>query len=65
VLLSIGGHEMGQGIRTTLTAAVARMLAVPLESVVVLVGDTRVAPQHPAFDLDAQFLRRLASRPPH
>jgi xanthine dehydrogenase YagR molybdenum-binding subunit len=46
VVLSIGGHEMGQGIRTALAAAVARKLAIPRESVVVLVGDTRVAPQH-------------------
>ena len=46
VLLGIGGHEMGQGIRTALAAAVARTLAIPPESVAVLVGDTRVAPQH-------------------
>src|SRR6267142_2077883 len=46
VRLSIGGHEMGQGIRTALAAAVARKLAVPPEGVVVLVGDTRIAPQH-------------------
>jgi len=38
VLLRIGGHEMGQGIRTALAAAVARKLAVPPEGVVVLVG---------------------------
>jgi xanthine dehydrogenase YagR molybdenum-binding subunit len=46
VRLSIGGHEMGQGIRTALAAAVARKLAVPPGGVVVLVGDTRIAPQH-------------------
>src|SRR5882757_1970680 len=46
VRLSIGGHEMGQGIRTALAAVVARKLAVPPEGVVVLVGDTRIAPQH-------------------
>jgi xanthine dehydrogenase YagR molybdenum-binding subunit len=46
VFLGIGGHEMGQGIRTALAAAVARELAVRPESVTVLVGDTRVAPQH-------------------
>ena len=46
VLLGIGGHEMGQGIRTALAAAVARKLAIPPESVEVLVGDTRIAPQH-------------------
>jgi xanthine dehydrogenase YagR molybdenum-binding subunit len=46
VLLGIGGHEMGQGIRTALAAAVARTLAIPTEAVEVLVGDTRIAPQH-------------------
>src|SRR5258705_2496288 len=37
---------MGQGIRTALAAVVARKLAVPPEGVVVLVGDTWIAPQH-------------------
>jgi xanthine dehydrogenase YagR molybdenum-binding subunit len=46
VFLGFGGHEMGQGIRTALAAAVARALSIPPESVAVLVGDTRVAPQH-------------------
>ena len=45
MLLGIGGHEMGQGIRTALAAAVARTLAIPTEAVEVLVGDTRIAPQ--------------------
>jgi xanthine dehydrogenase YagR molybdenum-binding subunit len=46
VFLSIGGHEMGQGIRTTLAAAVSRKLGVPAEKVVAVIGDTRAAPQH-------------------
>jgi xanthine dehydrogenase YagR molybdenum-binding subunit len=46
VFISIGGHEMGQGIRTALAAAVGRKLGVPPANVVALVGDTRAAPQH-------------------
>jgi xanthine dehydrogenase YagR molybdenum-binding subunit len=44
--ISIGGHEMGQGIRTALAAAVARKLGVSPVEVVALIGDTRAAPQH-------------------
>jgi xanthine dehydrogenase YagR molybdenum-binding subunit len=46
VVISVGGHEMGQGIRTALANAVARKLGVPPEHVVAVVGDTRAAPQH-------------------
>ena len=46
VLISIGGHEMGQGIRTALAAAVSRKLGVPAERVEAVIGDTRAAPQH-------------------
>jgi xanthine dehydrogenase YagR molybdenum-binding subunit len=46
VFLSIGGHEMGQGIRTALAAVVARKLGVSPEQVTIEIGDTRVAPQH-------------------
>jgi xanthine dehydrogenase YagR molybdenum-binding subunit len=46
VLISVGGHEMGQGIRTALAAAIARKLGVPAERVAAVIGDTRVAPQH-------------------
>nr|WP_298720977.1 xanthine dehydrogenase family protein molybdopterin-binding subunit [uncultured Steroidobacter sp.] len=46
VTISVGGHEMGQGIRTALANAVSRKLDVPLEKVSVVIGDTRVAPQH-------------------
>ncbi|HEU4620077.1 MAG TPA: xanthine dehydrogenase family protein molybdopterin-binding subunit [Gammaproteobacteria bacterium] len=45
-LIQVGGHEMGQGIRSALTAAIARKLAIPPEDVLVEIGDTRVAPQH-------------------
>jgi xanthine dehydrogenase YagR molybdenum-binding subunit len=46
VVISIGGHEMGQGIRTALANAVGRKLGVPPEQVAAVIGDTRVAPQH-------------------
>jgi xanthine dehydrogenase YagR molybdenum-binding subunit len=46
VFISIGGHEMGQGIRTALAATIARKLGVSAEQVVAIVGDTRAAPQH-------------------
>jgi xanthine dehydrogenase YagR molybdenum-binding subunit len=46
VTISIGGHEMGQGIRTALANAVARKLGVPTRQVTAVIGDTRAAPQH-------------------
>ena len=46
VIISIGGHEMGQGIRTALANAISRKLAVCAEDVTAIVGDTRAAPQH-------------------
>jgi xanthine dehydrogenase YagR molybdenum-binding subunit len=46
VVISIGGHEMGQGIRTALANAVSRRLGIPAEKVGAVIGDTRVAPQH-------------------
>ncbi|HEY9227786.1 MAG TPA: molybdopterin cofactor-binding domain-containing protein, partial [Gemmatimonadaceae bacterium] len=46
VVLGIGGHEMGQGIRTALAAVVSRKLGVPVERVTTVVGDTRIEPQH-------------------
>lgn len=45
-VISIGGHEMGQGIRTALANAVSRRLGLPVEKVTAVIGDTRVAPQH-------------------
>jgi xanthine dehydrogenase YagR molybdenum-binding subunit len=46
IFISVGGHEMGQGIRTALAAAVGRKLGVPAERIVAVIGDTRAAPQH-------------------
>jgi xanthine dehydrogenase YagR molybdenum-binding subunit len=46
VVIGVGGHEMGQGIRTALANAVSRKLGVPPEKVRAVVGDTRAAPQH-------------------
>jgi xanthine dehydrogenase YagR molybdenum-binding subunit len=46
VVISVGGHEMGQGIRTALANTVSRKLNVPAEKVKVIVGDTRAVPQH-------------------
>jgi xanthine dehydrogenase YagR molybdenum-binding subunit len=46
IFISIGGHEMGQGMRTALAAAVGRKLGVPAANVVAEIGDTRTAPQH-------------------
>lgn len=46
VFIDVGVHEMGQGVRTALAAAVAARLRVPAESVVAEIGDTRGTPQH-------------------
>jgi xanthine dehydrogenase YagR molybdenum-binding subunit len=46
VVISIGGHEMGQGIRTAIANAISRKLSVPVERVITVIGDTRAAPQH-------------------
>ena len=46
VRVAVGGHEMGQGIRTTIAVLVARSLGVPVDAIEVLIGDTAVAPQH-------------------
>jgi xanthine dehydrogenase YagR molybdenum-binding subunit len=46
VTIRLGGHEMGQGIRTAIANAVARKLSVPARQVTVVIGDTRAAPQH-------------------
>jgi len=46
VVIGVGAHEMGQGIRTALANAVSRKLGVPAEQVSAIVGDTRAAPQH-------------------
>jgi xanthine dehydrogenase YagR molybdenum-binding subunit len=46
VVVTIGGHEMGQGMRTALAAAVGRKLGVPAAIVATVIGDTRAGPQH-------------------
>ena len=44
--IHVGGHEMGQGIRTAITQTITGDLGVPAGSITVDVGDTRVVPQH-------------------
>ena len=46
VFVDIGGHEMGQGVRTALAAVLARKLQVAPDRIVAVIGDTRVTPQH-------------------
>lgn len=46
IIVQVGGHEMGQGIRTAVAAAVADRLGVPIAAITVEVGDTGGAPQH-------------------
>jgi xanthine dehydrogenase YagR molybdenum-binding subunit len=44
--IDVGGHEMGQGIRTAIAIVAARELGIEADAVTVRVGDTAVAPQH-------------------
>ncbi|GAB2651552.1 xanthine dehydrogenase family protein molybdopterin-binding subunit [Kribbella swartbergensis] len=44
VTITVDGHEMGQGIRTAITTLMSSNLGVPVQDVVVIVGDTRGAP---------------------
>ena len=46
VSVSVGVHEMGQGIRTALANAVGRKLGIDPSHVDAVIGDTRGAPQH-------------------
>lgn len=46
VSVSVGVHEMGQGIRTALANAVGRKLGIDPGHVDAVIGDTRGAPQH-------------------
>ncbi len=46
VRVAVGGHEMGQGIRTTIALTVARTLGAPIAAIEILLGDTAAAPQH-------------------
>lgn len=46
VRVAVGGHEMGQGMRTAIAMTVARALGAPVAAVEILLGDTTAAPQH-------------------
>lgn len=46
ISISVGAHEMGQGIRTAIAAIVARKLGVSADHVTAEIGDTRTVPQH-------------------
>ena len=46
VTVHVGGHEMGQGIRTAITTLVRDDLGLPPDRITVDVGDTQVVPQH-------------------
>jgi xanthine dehydrogenase YagR molybdenum-binding subunit len=46
IVVDVGGHELGQGIRSAVALLVARDLGVPVPAVTVRVGDTSVVPQH-------------------
>jgi len=46
IVIQIGSHEMGQGIRTAIAAIVVRKLGVPADRVRAEIGDTRGVPQH-------------------
>ena len=64
ITITIGGHEMGQGIRTALANALARKLNVPAENVVAVIGDTGRSPQHLTADHGARprLSRRQTTR---
>src|ERR1700733_12177129 len=44
--LSVGAHEMGQGIRSAIAAVAEEELGVPSGQLRILIGDTIVPPQH-------------------
>lgn len=46
IIVAVAGHEMGQGIRTAITALVADDLGIDPAAIEVSVGDTRHTPQH-------------------
>jgi len=43
---ALSGHEMGQGIRTVITAVLLRELDIDPNQLEILIGDTSVTPQH-------------------
>lgn len=46
VRVAVGGHEMGQGMRTAIVVTLARALKAPAAAIEVILGDTAAAPQH-------------------
>jgi len=46
ILFAVGGHEMGQGMRSAIANVLVRQLRVDPQALVIQVGDTRGAPQH-------------------
>src|SRR6202522_2531282 len=46
VELSVGAHEMGQGVRSAIAAVAEEELGVPAGQLRILIGDTIVPPQH-------------------
>jgi xanthine dehydrogenase YagR molybdenum-binding subunit len=46
IVISVGVHEMGQGARTAVAAAVADVLGVSADKVTTLLGDTAEVPSH-------------------
>lgn len=46
VRVSVGVHEMGQGIRTAIAVTINRVLGAPIAAIDIQIGDTAVAPQH-------------------
>jgi xanthine dehydrogenase YagR molybdenum-binding subunit len=46
VRVAVGGHEMGQGMRTAIALTVARALGAPVAAIEIVLGDTQAAPQH-------------------
>lgn len=46
IVAEVGGHEIGQGITTALTCAIADDLGIDPDAVTVVVGDTRAVPHH-------------------
>ncbi|MBJ2155019.1 xanthine dehydrogenase family protein molybdopterin-binding subunit [Variovorax sp. IB41] len=46
VRVAVGGHEMGQGMRTAIAVTVSRALGAPVAAIEIALGDTTAAPQH-------------------
>ncbi|WP_144120785.1 xanthine dehydrogenase family protein molybdopterin-binding subunit [Catellatospora sichuanensis] len=46
IRVEVDGHEMGQGIRSTIAILVAENLGVGVHRIDIVIGDTRVAAQH-------------------